>query len=327
MSEPKGRGAAWSEERGTIDERRRRSEGGMGRYASYLRRPRRRADDTAHLDPGVLAEFRAGLITGRRGARIGAHLVACDRCAALGDELAGVSALLATVPAPAMPDSVAQRLDAALAAEVAQKNIYAERADGNSSRKAGMHKRPTGDRGSRWVGWRVVAPAAAVVLLAAGGYELSHLGGGPVMQGAASSAGRAAATPDHAANAPEEAGSRVAGAVSSAPTAGVRRVSPAAFPLVVSRTVFLAATFEQQVKAALRTPAADRTTQSASPAVRACVQAVTDGAHPVLVESARFGDQPATIIAVRARQGYAAWAVGARCSATNRDLLARTTVP
>ena len=30
MSEPKGRGAAWSEERGTIDERRRRSERGMG---------------------------------------------------------------------------------------------------------------------------------------------------------------------------------------------------------------------------------------------------------------------------------------------------------
>src|ERR1035438_1088298 len=94
----------------------------MGRCASSMQRPLRRADDTAHLDPDVLAEFRAGLITGHRGARIGAHLVACDRCAALDDELAGVSALLAAVPAPAMPDSVAQRLDAALAAEVAHRN-------------------------------------------------------------------------------------------------------------------------------------------------------------------------------------------------------------
>ena len=64
------------EERGTIDERRQggRSAGGLGKCASYLRRPRRRADDPAHLDPDVLAEFRAGLITGRRGARIAAHL-------------------------------------------------------------------------------------------------------------------------------------------------------------------------------------------------------------------------------------------------------------
>ncbi|HEX9538847.1 MAG TPA: ABC transporter ATP-binding protein [Streptosporangiaceae bacterium] len=43
MSEPEGRGAAWTEERGTSDEGRRRSEGGMGRRAG----PRRRAGDTA----------------------------------------------------------------------------------------------------------------------------------------------------------------------------------------------------------------------------------------------------------------------------------------
>ena len=63
-----------------------------------------------HLDTDVLAEFRAGLITGRRGARIGAHLAGCDRCTALDEQLAGVSSLLASVPAPAMPDSVARRL-------------------------------------------------------------------------------------------------------------------------------------------------------------------------------------------------------------------------
>src|SRR5271165_5068379 len=192
MSEPEERGAAWSEERGTIDEQRRRSKGGLGKCASYLQRPRRRADDTAHLDPDVLAEFRAGLITGRRGARIGAHLVACDRCAALDDELAGVSALLTTVPAPAMPDSVAQRLDAALAAEAAQRNIHAERADGNSSRQARPPARPAGSHGFHWTAWRVLAPAAAVVLLAAGGYELSQLGGGPATQ--ASSSGQAASS-------------------------------------------------------------------------------------------------------------------------------------
>ena len=37
-----------------------------------------------HPDTDVLAEFRAGLITGRRGARITAHLGGCERCIALG---------------------------------------------------------------------------------------------------------------------------------------------------------------------------------------------------------------------------------------------------
>ena len=32
-----------------------------------------------HLDADVLADFRAGLITGRRGAQIGAHLAVCEQ--------------------------------------------------------------------------------------------------------------------------------------------------------------------------------------------------------------------------------------------------------
>ena len=79
-----------------------------------------------HLDTDVLAEFRAGLITGRRGARITAHLAGCERCTALDEQLAGVRSLLASVPAPAMPDSVAQRLDTVLAAEVAQRMRHGE---------------------------------------------------------------------------------------------------------------------------------------------------------------------------------------------------------
>jgi len=43
MSELEGRGAVWTEERGTSDEGRRCSEGGMGRRAG----PRKRAGDKA----------------------------------------------------------------------------------------------------------------------------------------------------------------------------------------------------------------------------------------------------------------------------------------
>ena len=286
-----------------------------------MQRPRRGADDTAHLDPDVLAEFRAGLITGHRGARIGAHLVACDRCAALDDELAGVSALLAAAPAPAMPDSVAQRLDAALAAEVTKRN-YAERADGNSSRKAGLPPRPAGSHGFHWRAWRVLAPAAVVVLLAAGGYELSQLGGGPATQAASSSAAQAASPANKAASSAGGSRAAVAAPFSGvAPTPQAQR-RPAAFPVVIRP-----ATVKQQVEVALRAPAAARRATSSSAAVRACVQAVTGGVKPVLVESVRYQDQPGTLIVVPARQGYTAWVAGAGCSATNRDLLAKTTVP
>ena len=150
-----------------------------------------------HLDTDVLAEFRAGLITGRRGVKIAAHLAGCDRCTALDDKLAGVSALLASVPAPPMPDSVAQRLEAVLAAEVTRKN-YPERAQVDRPGKSGTHDRPAAKRGFRLATWRVLVPvSAAVVLLAAGGYGLSLLVGGPGSPSISPAAG-SAATPSAA---------------------------------------------------------------------------------------------------------------------------------
>ena len=148
-----------------------------------------------HLDTDVLAEFRAGLITGRRGARITAHLGGCERCTALDQQLAGVRSLLASVPAPALPDGVAQRLDTVLAAEVAQRTAargeavhkdQAERAGGDGTRESPAPRRPGGNRGFRLLALRVLAPAAAVVVLAAGGYGLSRLNLGSSTGSAAS---------------------------------------------------------------------------------------------------------------------------------------------
>ena len=160
-----------------------------------------------HLDTDVLAEFRAGLITGRRGARITAHLAGCERCTALDEQLAGVRSLLASVPAPAMPDSVAQRLDTVLAAEVAQRNAagrtaargeaapadQAERAGGDGTRESPAPRRPGGNRGFRLLALRVLAPAAAVVVLAAGGYGLSRINLGSSTGSAASTTAGGAA--------------------------------------------------------------------------------------------------------------------------------------
>ena len=72
-----------------------------------------------HPDADTLAACREGLLGRRRSARIRAHLARCSRCASLDHELAAVTSLLASAPAPRIPDELAARLDTVLAAESA----------------------------------------------------------------------------------------------------------------------------------------------------------------------------------------------------------------
>jgi len=289
-----------------------------------------------HLDTDVLAEFRAGLITGRRGARIAAHLAGCERCTAVDEQLAGVRSLLASVPALAMPDSVARRLDTVLAAEVAHRNVtqgdaaqrdQAERARGDGTGESPAPRRPGGNRGFRLLTLRVLAPAAAVVVLAAGGYGLSRIGLGSSTESAAStSAGSAARA------APTAAASAKSGAHANAPSAGpVKRAVPQgitpAIVVKIGHRNFSHAGFEQQVQAELRVPSGSLATQAASPQVRGCVQQVA-GTNPVQrVESVSYDSRPATLIVARTGADDTAWIAAPDCSATHRHVLDMTSLP
>jgi hypothetical protein len=315
----------------------------------------------AHLDAEVLAEFRAGLITGRRGASITAHLAGCARCTALGDQLAGVSALLASVPLPAMPDLVAQRLDTVLTAEAARLTAGAASQDHAERARADLPAHPAPDHGrtprrprsrrqnSRPLGFRVlsarVLAPVAVVLLAAGGYGLSRAiaPGGQGTASAGSAAGRAMAS------GPEKAAPSIAssahGPVNSPVSPPVRgaqgtvprpqQITAANFTLVASATNFSAATLKQQVESELgRAKPAESagaaqpvTAQPVTAQLRACVRNLTRGAVLVRVESARFAGQPATLVVARSGPADMAWIAGPDCSATSRDVLATTSVP
>jgi hypothetical protein len=294
----------------------------------------------AHLDAEVLAEFRAGLITGRRGASITAHLAGCDRCTALGDQLAGVSALLAAIPVPAMPDRVAQRLDTVLAAEAARKDP-AERAAADRPGHRATGRRRTPRPSFRLLSARVLAPVA-VVLLAAGGYGLSRaIGpGGQGTASAGSAAGRAmASAPVKAAPSTAASARGPVNTPLSPPVRGAQgtvprpqRANAANFTLVASTTDFSAdpAALKRQVETELReaTPAEGAGTgQPVTARLRACVQNLTRGAALVRVESARFAGKPATLVVARGGPGEVAWIAGPDCSATSRDVLATTSVP
>jgi hypothetical protein len=270
-----------------------------------------------HPDSEVLAEFRAGLVTGRRGARISAHLAACERCSGLCDQLAEISALLAAVPAPAMPEAVAQRLDGVLAAEAAQRDSSERAVDPRSPDRA-RSPQPGRHWDFRLVALRVLAPAAAVVVLAAGGYSLSRLGGSSTASeasgSAASSAATAAALPQ--ARAAEPSASRHSVVV------------PLAIDVVTSRTNYQRATLRRQLADEMQRHArgAAGSQGPASAPVEECVLRVTAGTKPgtvKLVEKAHFEGWPAIVIVAVSGHHYAAWVTNTGCSA----ILARTTLP
>lgn len=292
-----------------------------------------------HLDTDVLAEFRAGLITGRRGARITAHLGGCERCTALDEQLAGVRSLLASVPAPAMPDRVTQRLDTVLAAEVAQRNAargeavqrdQAERASSDGTRESPAPRRPGGNRGFRLLALRVLAPAAAVVVLGAGVYGLSHLNLGSSSSSAASStAGGAvrAAEPSAAAGAHSAERANAPAAGPSKGTMPQSRIGSASFSLVTGQRNLTRADLAQQVRVELLVPASARSTQTPSQRLRGCVTRLADGHAVELVESVRFEGRPATLIVARTGDKDTAWIAAPDCSDTDSHVLATTTLP
>jgi hypothetical protein len=248
-----------------------------------------------HPDTDLLAEFRAGLSAGRCGRRIGAHVAGCDRCAALGDRLAGVSALLAGVPPPVMPPSVVQRLEAVLAAE-AERRADPERVGGDGLADRAADARPARHRGFRLVQARLLAPAAAVVLAAAG-YGLSQIGRGP------------------------------SPAPPPAPRAALMR--PALYLSVVTTgTDYQRSTIRQRLEAELRS-----TTPSGQPAslqVRACVLGLTSKTSAITairVEKARFEGRPALVIIASTAGAEKVWVAGPGCSAASGDVLYSTALP
>ena len=187
-----------------------------------------------------------------------------------------------------MPDSVAQRLDTALAAEATRKN-YAERGEVHRPGESGAHHRRAAKRGFRLATWRVLVPAgAAAVLLAGGGYGLSRIIGG---SGSPQSFSAAAGTASSAA-----AGSAAKGlSQTPLPSASTingaalapRRKGPLAYiPVAASHTDFTSAALKQQVEAELQTPVGS--THAASTQTRGCVQSVAGNAAVIRVVSASF---------------------------------------
>jgi hypothetical protein len=277
-----------------------------------------------HPDSEVLAELRAGLITGRRGARLSAHLAACDRCTGVCDQLAEVSAVLAAVPAAPMPGAVAQRLESVLAAEAVQRDSSERAVDPRSPDRA-TSPQPRRHWDFRLVALRVLAPAAAVVLLAAGGYGLSRIGGSSTNSVAAGSQAASAASSAQAGAAavPSSAAKSQHGAIPAIE-------APITFRVMTSTTNYHRATLQRQLERELALHAGAAGSAQELGSLTGCVQRAIAGTRPgtlLLVETAYFEGQPAIVVVAKSGLHDAAWVIASGCSASSDHLLATATLP
>ncbi|MEU3707899.1 hypothetical protein AB0E82_37130 [Streptomyces anulatus] len=76
------------------------------------------ADTAQHPEVSEISDLSEGLLSPSRAAEVRQHVAGCDLCSEVRDSLEDVRDLLGTMPAPEpMPEDIAARIDAALAAE------------------------------------------------------------------------------------------------------------------------------------------------------------------------------------------------------------------
>jgi hypothetical protein len=147
-----------------------------------------------HPTPDQLADLLAGELADDDARATAAHCDACAQCGPLRAQLAGLPLLLASVPAPPMPDAVSRRLQAALQEE---SRLRAE-PSADSTQAAVI---PLRSRQRRW--FAGVAAAAAAVVAVSVGTDALTTGGGEQSAGDAGSAGGGLASADQQRTQPE----------------------------------------------------------------------------------------------------------------------------
>jgi hypothetical protein len=257
--------------------------------------------------------------------------------------LSEVSAYLASVPAPVLPDAVESRISAALAAEAATRAERPAPADGARNlgpapARARVRRRRGGDGPRRRFRVRPQVVGGSLVtclLLAVLGFALSHASFSSSSSSA--SAGSAAAPAAGEASSAAASSAAGAGAVPSAAAPGAQHAETgSSFVVTVSGTRYQHATLAEQVRTRLgaggthatfgtTVPAASASATSTaaapSPALRGCVLQLTEGVPPRLVDRATYEGESAYIIASSSR----VWVVEPGCTAAKTEVV--TSVP
>jgi hypothetical protein len=233
--------------------------------------------------------------------------------------LAEVSACLAAVPAPALPDAIEGRISVALAAEASVRAADEARTL-ERGRRAGVRR--------NWMRRTLqVSGTLVVCLLFAGfGLLLSHGQGGDSSSSSAASASQPLASA--AAPAPEPTEGYAAGgeaAPDQAPFAVTESGTDYRHTTLASQALAAMASKSSAASLAAPTGASSSSAAGSAPAaghapstaLRGCVLHFTGGAAPKLVDQARYQGTSAYVIASASR----VWVVGPGCTATRPELI------
>lgn len=320
---------------------------------------------TRHIRADKLARYRAGELGTRESARVRAHLDGCARCTAAADDLAAVSTLLASVPAPPMPDDITARIEAALAAEAASRAA----SPAAPAARGPVPAAPGRDGGGRraaarnpkiWsAGWlrspltlRVAAGAAVAVVVLGGGFAAIRLAGSSGTSGSSSSAGSSTSSGSGASGSEAQRSQAAAApAIVPAPTLTYQAGGQSRpFTVLTSSADLGPGNLGREIGRLV--PGGESRPASASPsaspgptaggagrpggipgfapaALEACVTRVADGGQVRLVTIGRYQGQRAAVIVVSPAGGGPAriWVVGTGCSATSSDVITQMALP
>lgn len=261
---------------------------------------------TGHPDMEALANFQTGLVEGIHDRRIAVHIASCERCTQLSDQLSAVTLALASVPAPAMPDGVEQRICAAIAAEAAVRRVDSPAAGSvadpsatslTPARPAAAEQRharrwsprralgPVGPR-LRLSPVQMLIPVAACLLLAGLGYLLSVPGAAGMPSSASPAPARSVSASEKSpiSRGPHRDALSPTNAIESAP--GSRS---AAFLVTVSTTRYRKSTLRTQVDSQLAR-------QALTPVIGGTSGGESNGASGAPGNQAGHTSQPSTVL-------------------------------
>ena len=315
-----------------------------------------------HATLDELAKLGADDLRPRKAARVNLHLAGCPECTQLNNELSGVPALLSSIQFTGMPENLSARIDSALAAEAANR-VAAEPATEAGRRdlpvrSAAAGRRPGFNRPHReHLAWRlpvpatrVLATAAAILIVGVGGYAIaSHSGGAAPSSTAKSAAGLVTPFRSQGSTGPavtyQQAGSaRSIATVTSTTNFEASKLADQAATAVAEARVDGVRSFAVKkgnaVNSSLAEPSASVAGRSDTLGAAAsapnnsqltgCVDRVIGhGQVVLLVERAKFEGKPATIIVTEPASASGTsppkqaeiWAVGSACSETNSVVL------